>query len=78
MLCPYCAAEMKKGTITAPANFTPYWLEDGDSRSMSDFFDDKGTLPFKVQMTWKNIGKTLEAHYCPACKKLIIDADIKL
>ncbi len=72
MICPYCQNEMKDGNIHA-TNSVPYWLAEGGKRELGDVVCGKGLLPVK---------KTFAQHlipcaYCPACKKLIIDAALQ-
>lgn len=74
MECPYCKNEMKSGKIYAACNQKPFWLEDGKKRSMGEMFAGEGNLP--AQNLWTQIA--IESFYCPKCKKLIIDADLKL
>ena len=74
MNCPYCGKEMQQGILS------------GDGRSAVTFkAGDKKTGAFdrfigigKVTAAKSSLTTfTIEADYCPACKKMIFDTDIK-
>lgn len=70
MTCPYCQGEMQDGHIHVAPNIDPYWLAAGDKRDLGEMVVGKGLLPCQSTLTQRLI----PCAYCPACKKLIIDA----
>lgn len=73
MKCPYCNQEMLKGIISGDGRSRVYW-KAGDSKAT---FADKVCGSGKIEATKYTISSfTIEAHYCPACKKMIFETDI--
>lgn len=76
MNCPYCGEEMQRGTIITARNRVPCWFPEGEKkrRSVSDYFDEKGSL-----FSRSTAGSyEIDSFYCSRCKKIVIEADLKL
>ena len=69
MKCPYCNAELKKGEIVSSHGMTWYPEETADSAAGRILLTKVGVKGF-----WKAVqeGFSVEAHYCEACKKIIL------
>lgn len=76
MKCPYCNQEMLKGIISGDGRSKVYW-KAGDSKAT---FVDKisgAAGAGKIEaVKYTLMSFTIEAHYCPACKKMIFETDI--
>ncbi len=73
MICPYCNKEMKKGVLSGDGRSTVSWKE-GDKKA--NFWDKIGGVCNVDAMKYTLATFSAEAHYCPDCKKMIIDTDI--
>lgn len=74
MECPYCKKEMKEGILSGDARQGVSWKE-GDRKA--SFFDKMGG---SCKVTAAKCGLsvfTIQAHFCPGCKKMIIDTDVE-
>lgn len=74
MQCPYCHQEMQAGTIAGDGRGGKlYWQLEGEKAS---FFDKlSGTRQIEAAK-YTLASFTIEANYCPACKKMIFETDI--
>jgi len=73
MECPYCHRVMKAGKMYAGYDSAPYWLEDGEKRSIGDAVTGKGLMPCeRIKMQY-----VIAGFYCPLCRKMIVDADLQ-
>lgn len=74
MECPYCKKEMKEGILSGDARQGVSWKE-GDRKA--SLFDKMGG---SCAVTAAKCGLstfTIQAHFCPGCKKMIIDTDVE-
>ncbi|MBR4895062.1 MAG: hypothetical protein IKZ41_01430 [Clostridia bacterium] len=71
MTCPYCTCEMERGVIQSPHEIV--WTKE-KRRSL---FRKPRFLPLAegsvVLAEWSLSGSTVEAFYCRACRKIVID-----
>ena len=73
MTCPFCGKEMKKGILSGDGRQGLHWKEGEKRANIMD------TLGGACALTAKMGGLsvfTLESHFCPDCKKMIIDTDV--
>lgn len=73
MKCPYCEKEMQNGTISGDGRSGVYFNEGTNRVSMMDKLVGKGKV---LAVNYGLATFTVEANYCPSCKKLIIDTEI--
>lgn len=68
MKCPYCDAELKKGEIVSSHGM--HWFPEEPADSAGHI----GLTKVGVKGFLKALqeGFSVEAHYCEACKKLIV------
>ncbi len=65
---------MRQGKIVTARNRVPCWVPEGEKRGIADLLDGRGTLFSRC-----TVGKyEIDSFYCPRCKKILIDADLKL
>jgi hypothetical protein len=70
MKCPYCDNEMKKGYIFNP-RMPVYWYPENEKPGFTVFsapYNGVKLSKFPLFRSAKAI-----AHYCDACKKIVID-----
>ena len=74
MNCPYCNGDMQAGVIRFDGRSGMRWEKEGHP---IDFWDSLGGIE---KLTAARIGffsgGALPGHFCPSCKKLIIDTDV--
>lgn len=74
MKCPYCGGEMQQGVLSGDGRRKVRWKAGDKKASWSDALADVGTLTAaKCTLT----SFTMEAFFCKACKKMVIDTDVK-
>ena len=73
MNCPYCDREMISGTIATNHN-QPRFVEDGRRLTFGESISGVGAL---TATTSNGIVNSIPAHYCPACRKMIIDTGVE-
>ncbi len=73
MKCPYCNQEMENGIISGDGRSGVFWKK-GDKKA--GFMDRLGGAGKIEAAKYTLTTFTMEANYCPACKKMIIDTDI--
>lgn len=68
MKCPYCDTELKKGEIVSSHRM--HWFPEETTDSTGPI----GLTKVDFKGFWKAAqeGFSVEAHYCEACKKLIV------
>lgn len=73
MICPYCKNEMEKGYLYSDGAIK--WKE-GDKKPgiMNNIFSPHQLSA--AQFRLPNM-QTVEANYCPACAKIIIETSVK-
>ncbi|MBQ8568511.1 MAG: hypothetical protein IJ446_04765 [Oscillospiraceae bacterium] len=78
MNCPYCNEEMKKGIIAGDGRTPIAWEEENSGKNAFEKFTDKWFAGIgRLRAVKYTVGKfSIDAFYCPKCKKLIIDTDI--
>lgn len=78
MQCPFCDGEMQPGIIKFDGRAPLRWIPEEPQKSAFDSFMDtlggKGTLTAGKRSMWG--AGNMQADYCVACKKLIIDTKI--
>ena len=76
MKCPYCDEEMLKGIISGDGRESGDWKTGNRRSNLADKFFGKVGVIDAVDYTLLKF--TIEANYCVACKKIIIDSEILL
>ncbi|MBR1863354.1 MAG: hypothetical protein IJ806_04640 [Ruminococcus sp.] len=75
MICPYCNKEMKKGILSGDGRSAVTWKE-GDKKA--GFYDKLGLAGYTVTAVRRTLAAfTVESYFCPECKKMIFDTDVK-
>lgn len=76
MQCPYCHAEMQKGSIQGDGRSPVIWTPDRPSdvwEKMDRLIGGKGQL----EASKYTLGRfRMQAHYCEHCGKMILDTKI--
>lgn len=70
MNCPYCHQEMQKGYVSQ--NDFRFPLEWYPASQDTKFFKSKKQ---NIKLTAALKGGNVIVHYCPECKKFVIDQD---
>ena len=73
MNCPYCGQEMQEGIISGDGRSGVYWKAGDKKAGFMDKLSGTGKIE-SVKYTLTTF--TIEANYCMACKKMIIETDI--
>lgn len=75
MDCPYCGSAMQHGEIYGDGRMKVSWIPQ--SRFPQTFWDKvlSADLHRLTDVAYKS-GFWIEADYCKACKKMIIETDI--
>ena len=73
MTCPYCGKEMIRGTMSGDARHGLHWKEGAKKTGFVD--DLRGSHTVTAAKCGFLLFK-LESHFCPDCKKMIIDTDV--
>ena len=73
MICPYCNREMKKGILSGDARHGVHWKEGAKRAGFADNLSGSNTVA-AAQCGFLLF--TIETHFCPDCKKMIIDTDV--
>ncbi len=73
MLCPYCGKEMKIGIMSGDGRQGITWKEGEGRAGLIDKLYGSGKI---TAAKWKLTQFTIEANFCPDCKKMIIDTDV--
>ena len=73
MLCPYCGKEMKRGIMSGDGRQGITWKEGEKPAGFIDKLCGEGIV---TVAKWKLTQFTIEADFCPDCKKMIIDTDV--
>ena len=72
-ICPYCGKEMQKGILSGDGRSKVTW-KPGNTKAG---FMDKLVGSYTVTATSMTLTTfTIDAYYCPACRKMIFDTDI--
>ena len=74
MNCPYCNGDMQAGVIRFDGRSGCRWEREGESIGFWDSLGGVGTLTAADIRMFS--GGRLPGHFCPSCKKLIIDTDL--
>ena len=74
MNCPYCDRPMEAGAVRFDGRSGCRWEKEGDSTGFWDSLGGVGTLTAAEIRLFS--GARLAGHFCPSCKKLIIDTDV--
>lgn len=74
MKCPFCGGEMQQGVLSGDGRSKVRWKADDQKTPFTDAFTDVGTLTAaKYTLT----SFTMKAHFCKACKKMILETGVK-
>lgn len=73
MKCPYCEKEMLQGLLSGDGRSGVYWKE-GDKKPT--VFEKMGGSFRVTAVKYSLPSFSIEAYYCPDCKKMIFDTDI--
>ncbi len=73
MKCPYCDRDMTSGTLNTN-RYKPCFVEDGRRLTFGESISGVGML---TATTSNGIVNSIPAHYCPACRKIIIDTGVE-
>ena len=74
MICPYCSNEMIAGNLNGDGRGGVYWKEGARHSSVLDKICGKGKLTAAEYTAFSRF--RIESHYCPRCKKIIIDTEV--
>ena len=72
MKCPWCECEMVSGALTSTRD-KPCFVEDGRKLTFGESVSGVGQLTATI---CKGLSNRTPAHYCSACRKLIIDTKV--
>ena len=75
MQCPYCGNEMKAGSLHGDGRSKVRWKEGAGLSTVSERISGSGELSATQYTFWRRF--RIESHYCPLCKKIIIDTEVK-
>lgn len=73
MKCPCCEREMVSGSLTSSRD-KPCFVEDGRKLSFGESICGTGQLTATVS---NGIVNSIPAHYCPSCRKMIIETGVE-
>ena len=73
MKCPCCECEMISGSLTGIRN-KPCFVEDGRKLSFGESICGTGQLTATVS---NGIINSIPAHYCSACRKMLIETGVE-
>ena len=74
MNCPYCHSPMEAGIVRFDGRSGIRWEKEGESMGFWDSLGGIGALTAAQIRLFS--GGRLPGHFCPSCKKLIIDTDV--
>ncbi len=74
MVCPFCGKEMEKGMMSGDGRDKVRW-KSGDKKA--DICDKLAVLGNVTAVKYSLTTFTVEAFFCSACKKMIIETDVK-
>jgi hypothetical protein len=73
MICPFCGTEMEKGILSGDGRSKVRW-KAGDKKA--DIWDALSCLGSVSAVKYTLTAFTVEAFFCFACKKMIIETDV--
>ena len=78
MNCPYCSGDMQAGVIKFDGRSLMRWIPETETKSRSQAFWDTlgGVGGLTAAKCDPFAGGKMPSHFCPSCKKLIIDTDV--
>ena len=74
MVCPYCNNEMKAGSLNGDGRGGVNWKEGTRHSSVIDKICGTGELTATSYTAFSRF--QIDCHYCPRCKKIIIDTEV--
>ena len=74
MKCPFCGGEMQQGVLSGDGRSKVRWKAGGKKAPWTDELTDAGML---TAAKYTLASFTVEAHFCKACQKMILDTDVK-
>ncbi len=73
MICPFCGKEMLKGILSGDGRTPVTWKQGSRKAGIMDRITGSGI----VTAAKRNLAVfTLEARYCPDCRKMIFDTEV--
>lgn len=76
MKCPYCEKEMVAGTLSGDMRAVLTFSPDDKPLRWYDRLAGTGRLTAATKGSWLTYTYKVEAQFCNACKKIIIDTDV--
>ena len=73
MICPYCKNEMQKGILSGDGRAPVTWKQGAEKTKLIDRIVGSGTVT-AARRTLATF--TIEAFFCPDCRKMIFDTDV--
>ncbi len=74
MICPYCNNEMLEGNLNGDGRGGVHWKEGTRHSSVIDKICGTGELTATSYTAFSRF--QIDCHYCPRCKKIIIDTEV--
>ena len=75
MNCPYCSEPLQAGFLRFDGRSLMRWVPEGITGSRK-FWNALGGVGTLTAAQYPFSGARLPGHFCPSCKKLIIDTDV--
>lgn len=74
MKCPFCGGEMQEGSLSGDGRSRVRWEADNEEKAgLLEKALGKGAVSAEYSLSKFK----MRGSYCPACKKMILDADIE-
>lgn len=73
MVCPFCGKEMEKGILSGDGRSAVRWKAGDKKAGFSDAIADSGRVTAAKHTV---AAFTIEAYFCPNCKKMIFDTEV--
>ena len=73
MKCPYCGAEMPEGILSGDGRSPVTWKQGGKKAGLMDQIIGTGTVTAARRTL---TAFTIDAAYCPDCRKMIFDTGV--
>ena len=73
MICPYCKNEMQKGILSGDGRAPVTWKQGAEKTKLIDRIVGSGTVTAARRTL---TAFTIEAFFCPDCRKMVFDTDV--